>query len=158
MDDEDDILPTGRFDDIISGHYTGSSEIFGKNEIIIGWMDFIDGNYEGGDDLSEDDSDDSDSDDSFELKPGLLDFVGSDENNVSGGSSELTDFVTSKEDNVSGGGSELTDFVTSKDSDIKVGSSELMDFVASTDDNVSGGSSGLTDFVNDDNHGALTDF
>jgi hypothetical protein len=141
MDDEDNILPTGRFEDIIGVHYTGSSEIFGKNEIIIGWMDFIDGNYEGGDDLSEDDSDDSDDsnpDDSFELQPklpGLLDFVGSDENNVSGGSSELTDFVASTEDNVSGSSSELTDFVASTDPDIKVGSSEL------------------TDFVNDDNHG-----
>jgi hypothetical protein len=136
--DDDDGLPTGRFDDIIGAHYTGSSEIFGKNEIIIGWMDFIDGNYEGGDDLSEDDSDDSNSDDSFELTPQKP---------------ELTDFVDSDENNVSGGSSELTDFVTSKDSDIKVGgSSGLTDFVASTDDNVSGGSSGLLDFVNDDNH------
>jgi hypothetical protein len=119
MDEDEDMLPTGRFDDIIGGHYTGSSEIFGKNEIIIGWMDFIDGNYEGGDDLSEDDSDDSNSDDSFELKPelpGLLDFVGSDENNVSGGSSELTDFVASKDDNVSGGSSGLLDFVNDDNS------------------------------------------
>lgn len=150
--DYDEPLDTGRFDDIFGGQYFGSSEITGKNEIIIGWMDFIDGNnsYDGGSDDS-DDSDDSNNDVFEKDESGLSDFVGADdislseptdtENSANNGLSDFTGSVPETQSSESG----LSDFMTgSSESGLlesMTGSSEsgLLDF----DDNIK---VSLTDF------------
>jgi len=148
MDDES--LETGRFADIFDGQYFGSSEIIGKNEIIIGWMDFIDGNnsYDGGSDDS-DDSDDSNNDVFEKDESGLSDFVGADDIRLSeptdtenSENTGLSDFIDSVPEAQSSG---LSDFMTgSSESGLlesMTGSSEsgLLDF----DDNIK---VSLTDF------------
>lgn len=149
---EDDIVPTGRFDDIFDNKYTGSGEMFDKYEkIVIGWMDFIDGidddNIDGGDDsLSESSSEDSD--ERIVINNGLSDFDNdSDESEVYG--KGLSDFdkepeepeepekseesKESKESEVSGNG--LSDFDKE---------SALLDFDDTQSDLI--GQSALTDF------------
>ena len=158
MDDEEP-LDTGRFADIFGGQYFGSSEIIGKNEIIIGWMDFIDGNnsYDGGSDDS-DDSDDSNNDVFEKDESGLSDFVGADDIRLSEPTDTentgLSDFIGSVSEAQS---SELSESMTGSSesglSDFMTGSSEsgLLESMTGSSE------SGLLDF--DDNiKVSLTDF
>ena len=87
--DNDEILVTGRFDDLFDDRIDmGPSKIFGKYEpIVIGWMDFIDGSddsVDGSIDSGVDSDSDSDSDmintkpennKSNSPKSGLSDFI-----------------------------------------------------------------------------------
>ena len=142
-------LATGRFDDIFDGQYFGSSEIIGKNEIIIGWMDFIDGNnsYDGG----SDDSDDSNNDVFEKDESGLSECVGADDIRLS----EPTDTENSENTGLSDFIGSVPEAQSSESglSDFRTGSSEsgLSDFMAGSSE------SGLLDF--DDNiKVSLTDF
>jgi hypothetical protein len=100
-DDEEILAAAGRFADIFDYQNNHSKEIFGAYEpIVIGWMDFIDGNGDvhGGDDVSSDSDDNSDneSDDIIIINGGN----GSDnESDNESDNHGITDFVDNTDDN-----------------------------------------------------------